>query len=286
MDNKKIVEDIFKNHDIVWEVKNFNKYVNPSCKSEDSIYSKLVRLYYTSKNSTSYTVNNSGINDLLRLTIVEDYEKVPDIIIKLKKFFPDLTGYINKKNSGYRGIHLNLKIDQIPCEIQIAPEIVMMAVDYLHTLHVKWRDFNVVKELNLLAEEELKISKIDDRELRANLLNEIELKKSILQENIKKEKEDYELRKSTYKDVFDAAKFDVYENEISKVLDEINSSNSSESSISSFEDSSIQLFNENLLVNKKLDEEKVREIAKKIPELILKTQDKFFNLVKDYLENN
>ena len=249
MNNKQILQEIFNKNGIVWNIKEFNDYIDPKCKSAKSIYDKLIRIYSKDKNKDHYSINDSGIDDLLRMTIISEYSEVSSIINKLQKEFPDLSGYITIEKAGYRGVHLNLKIDGLPCEIQIAPQLVVMGVDYLHTLYEKWRNFDNTK--------------ITD--------------KKILEE----ERKDFHLRKKTYDELFKITKFEQYQKEISQTIERRNKSK--KESLPLTNKHIIELLNINLLTNQEIDKEKVNLVAKKLSKSIISTQEKFVNLVKQSL---
>lgn len=283
MDSKKIVENILKNNGVEWKVKDFDRYVDPKCKTATSIYSKLVRLYSNSDNKKEFTISNSGLKDLLRMTVIVEYSEIVDTIKKLKSIFPDLTGYLAFKDSGYCGIHLNLKIDGLPCEIQLAPKIVVMGVDYLHTLHEKWRDFDFYEELNELEKRKKEIINSDSSACeKKELLKLIDQEEFVLQSKIKEEKEDLELRKKTYGEIFNTAGLPIYQNDIMKAINEL--FEEKEDSLPLVNIEIINLFNENLLTDGKVDKYKVNQVTDKLLKNIELVQDKFVNLVKECLQ--
>lgn len=246
MNNKEILQEIFNKNGIVWDIKEFNDYIDPKCKTAKSIYDKLIRLYSKEKPKENYSINDSGIDDLLRMTIISEYSEVPSIIDKLQKKFPDLSGYITIEAAGYRGVHLNLKIDGLPCEIQIAPQLVVMGVDYLHTLYEKWRNFDntKIKDKNILEEE----------------------------------RKDFDLRKKTYDELFEITKFEQYQAEISQVIEIINTSK--KESLPLTNQHIIELLNRDLLTNQEIDKEKVILVAEELSKSITSTQEKFVTTVK------
>lgn len=249
MNNKQILQEIFNKNGIVWEIKEFNDYIDPKCKSAKSIYDKLIRIYAKENKKEHYSMIDSGIDDLLRMTIISEYSEVPLIIDNLQKEFPDLSGYITIEKAGYRGVHLNLKMDGLPCEIQIAPQLVVMGVDYLHTLYEKWRNFDNTK--------------IKD--------------KKILEE----ERKDFHLRKKTYDELFEITKFEQYKDEIYQTIEKINKLK--KESLPLTNQHIIELLNIDLLTNKEIDKEKVYLVAEKLSKSIISTQEKFVNLVKQSL---
>jgi len=281
MDCKEVLKDIFAKNGIKWQLKDFGDYVDPKCKTAKSIYSKLMRLYSVEKNKTNFSVSDSGINDLLRMTVIVEYNDVIPTIQKLKETFPELTGYLKIKKSGYRGIHLNLKVDGIPCEIQLAPKIVVMAVDYLHTLHEKWRDFDSVKEMNILKKREYEILKNNNIQKKDKLLKSLEQEKRILRNKIKEEEKDFELRKKTYYDVFNVTNFSFYQDDIATAINKLNETSVESSIMSNIE--LINIFSINLLTNGNLDKNKVKQVAERLSNSIGDVQDKFINLVKKCL---
>lgn len=249
MNNKEILQEIFNKNGIVWNIKEFNEYIDPKCKSAKSIYDKLIRLYSKENTKENYSINDSGIDDLLRMTIISEYSEVPSIIDILKKEFPDLSGYITIEAAGYRGVHLNLKIDGLPCEIQIAPQLVVMGVDYLHTLYEKWRNFDNTK---------IKDTKI-----------------------LEEERKDFDLRKKTYDEIFEITKFEHYKEEISQVIEKIKKSR--KDSLPLTNQYIINLLNMNLLTNQEIDKEKVTLVAEELSKSITSTQEKFVTSVKQII---
>jgi len=284
MNSKQIVEDIFNKHGINWEVKDFDKFINPNCKTAKSIFSKLTRLYFSSNCKNLFTISSSGISDLLRMTLIVEYNEVIPTIYKLKKAFPDLSGYLKIKDSGYRGIHLNLKIDGIPCEIQLTPKTVVMAINYLHTLHEKWRDFDYDREMKLLSIKSLNILRTKDLEKKSELLKSYEYDMQKLQEKKLEEKKDFKLRKNTYSDVYAATKFEYYINDIENVINEINNSKVKPPHLS--DNRLLEVFNENLLTNGELDVIKLKKVSEYLSNNIALKQEKFVNMVNNYLMLN
>lgn len=282
MSSKEIVENIFTKNGINWEIKDFNSYIDPKCKTSKSIYSKLIRLYSNNNYQKEFTVSNSGINDLLRMTVIVEYSEVIPTIQKLKQKFPDLTGYLKLKDSGYCGIHLNLKIDGLPCEIQLAPKIVVMATNYLHTFHEKWRDFDSSRELELIKQKEQELLKNNNIQEKKDLFKTIEKEKSILQDKIQDEKKDFELRSKTYNEIYNVAKFPFYQEDITKTINELNKNK--EESIPLTNKKLKNILNINLLTKENLDKYKIMQVAEQLPQNIETTQDKFVNLVKDCLQ--
>lgn len=279
---QKIVEDIFENNGIKWKIKEFGSYIDPKCKTAESIYSKLIRLYPAANNKTEFTVLNSGINDLLRMTVIVEYNEVISTIKKLKHKFPDLTGYLKIKNSGYCGIHLNLKVDGLPCEIQLAPRVVVMVVDYLHTLHEKWRDFDPTKEIKLIKQKEQKIFNMSNIQEKTKLIRMLEEEKNNLQNKIEEEKIDFGLRRKTYNEVYDYTNFSFYQEDIAKILNELRKNKNQDISVMSPE--FINIFNMNLLTDGEIDKDKVKQVTEQLSNSIEYAQKKFVDLVKDCLQ--
>jgi len=176
---------------------------------------------------------------------------------------------------------LNLKVDGIPCEIQLAPKIVVMAVDYLHTLHEKWRDFDSVKEMNILKKREYEILKNKNIQKKDKLLKSLEQEKRILRNKIKEEEKDFELRKKTYYDVFNVTNFSFYQDDIATAINKLNETSVESSIMSNIE--LINIFSINLLTNGNLDKNKVKQVAERLSNSIGDVQDKFINLVKKCL---
>lgn len=279
---KSIVENVLKNNGIKWEIKNFGKYIDPKCKTANSIYYKLFRLFSDEKNRTTYSVIDSKIDDLLRMTIIVDYSKVTSTIQVLKQNFPDLTGYMQIEKAGYRGIHLNLKIDGIPCEIQLTPKIVAMAVDYLHTLYEKWRNFDFEKELLNLEEKETEIlkSKIDEQK-KLHHLNEIFKRKNALELKKQEEANDFILRNKVYGEIYNIAEFLKYKDEIKEQIEKINNNKNQASQLTDMK--LLNILNKNLLTNGQLDKNKVQRVAELISQNIKTYQDKLVFSVKESL---
>jgi len=281
MDSKETVENIFKNNGIAWKVKEYNTYIDPKCKTAKSIYSKLTRLYNNSKNEKEYTVKSSGIKDLIRMTIITEYSEVIPIIQKLRQSFPDLSGYINYKESGYRGVHLNLKIDGLPCEIQLSPKIIVMGVVYLHTLHEKWRDFNSLRELEELTKRKQEILKDKNIQNKNKALKILSQKVLTLNNKIKEEAKDLELRNKTYNDIFNAASFPIYEKDIARTIYTLNRMKEDSSPLNN--KILIDIFNKNLLSEGELDKNKVMKVSEELNKNLKLTQDKFVKLITNCL---
>lgn len=282
MYSKKIVQDIFNKNNIKWEVKDFGNYINPKCKTANSIYDKLFRLYNNKPNKKTFSIADSKIDDLLRMTIIVDYNKVTTTIKTLKENFPDLTGYLQIEKAGYRGVHLNLKVDGLPCEIQLAPKIVVMAVDYLHNLYEKWRSFDYNKEILLIEERENTIlNSVSNEQEKLNQLNLLDNDKHILEEKRQQELKDFKIRNKTYNEIFDIAGFSNYQLKINNQLEKINKEKSLPSLLTDEKLSNI--LNTNLLTNGKLDKEKVKEVTELIELNVASYQEKFVKLVKECL---
>lgn len=283
MDSKKIVENILKNNGVEWNVKDFDRYVDPKCKTATSIYSKLVRLYSVSDNKDEFTISNSGLKDLLRMTVIVEYSEIVDTIRKLKNSFPDLTGYVTFKDSGYCGIHLNLKVEGFPCEIQLAPKIVVMGVDYLHTLHEKWRDFDFYESLNELQKRKKELIKSSNSIYEKNQIFKLIVKEEFaLFSKFKEEKKDLKLRKKTYGQIFKTAGFSVYQNDIMKAINVL--FEEKEDSLPLVNVDMINLFNKNLLTDGKVDKNKVSQVTDRLLINTELVQEKFVTLVKECLQ--
>ena len=282
MDSKKIVEDIFRKNNIKWEVKDFGTYIDPKCKTANSIYDKLFRLYNNKSSRVFFSIAESKIDDLMRMTIIVDYDKVVATIKKLKKRFKDLTGYLQIEEAGYRGVHLNLKIDGLPCEIQLAPKVVVMTVDYLHSLYEKWRSFDYCKEITYLKEKENvvlngNLSKPEKAIELASLAKE----KHIVELRRQEEANDFKLRKKTYGEIFEVSGFESNKNEIKNELDKINLEEGCSSPLTNKK--ILSILNENLLINGELDKNKVKEVSGLLSQNIAPYQEKFIKNVKECL---
>lgn len=247
MNEKKLVQNILLENNINWDVKDFKEYVNPKCKSAKSLFDKLCRLY--DNNKVYYSISSSKIDDLLRMTIIVEYKDAVLTIKKLKKQFLDLSGYLQIEDAGYRGVHLNLKIDGIPCEIQLAPKIVVMTIDYLHTLYEKWRNHKPVNNQEKLEEEK-----------------------------------DFLIRNKIYGQIYNIAKFSIYKDDIQ---DELNIINKNKQESTQLVDKDLKaLFDTNLLTDGILDKNKLEKISIQISNKLKSTQEKFINLVKSCVSSN
>ena len=279
---RSIVEKVFKQNGIEWKVKDFGNYIDPKCKTANSIYDKLFRIFDTDTKRESFSIIDSKIDDLLRMTIIVDYDKVVSTIQKLKQRFPDLSGYLQIEEAGYRGVHLNLKIDGLPCEIQLAPKIVVMAVDFLHTLYAKWRSFDFEKELKELNSREQKLLEAEMSEQeKTKQLKILKQEKTNLDLKRKEEQKDFELRKKTYGQIFDIAGFSKFHFEIKSQLDMINSKNEKSTKLADLK--LIDILNKNLLTKGELDKSKVKEVANLLSQNISPYQEKFVACIKECL---
>lgn len=69
------------------------------------------------------------------------YSEIPGILQNLSKVYPELVGHVSRHSTGYIGIHLNFKIDNIPIEVQISTSdawLVKQASEHVYKRH---RDF-------------------------------------------------------------------------------------------------------------------------------------------------
>lgn len=282
MNSKKIVEDIFRKNNINWKVKDFGTYVDPKCKTANSICDKLFRLYNNKPNQKTFSITDSNIDDLLRMTIIVDYDKATATIEILKNKFSDLTGYLQIEKAGYRGVHLNLKVDGLPCEIQLAPKVVVMAVDYLHSLYEKWRSFDYNKEITLLNErKKATINSVLSEQEKNKELELLAKEKHMLELKEQEEVKDFKLRNKVYGEIFDVAGFDKYKNEIQCELDNINAKKANSTLLTN--KALLDILNYNLLADNQLDKNKVKEVAELISQNIAPYQEKLINNVKECL---
>lgn len=273
------MEDIFKKYNINWPVKEFKEYINPKPKSVTSIIEKMQRLYTKKENKQDFTFFNSGINDLLRITIVTEYKDVISIIKKVKELFPDTTGHIKIKNSGYYGVHLHFYLDGIPCEVQLAPELLVMAIDYLHTYYAKWRNFRLEDEEKFLEIKIKEIMKNPNEEERNRLLERCDVEKLALNHLLQEKEDDLKLRQKIYGEVYEITHFKDYKEEIAKVLEYINQTTLERTIIQ--DERLLEMFHTSLLNHTGLSNAKVRKIAEEILPLLCPMQEKLIHLVKE-----
>lgn len=275
------MEDIFKKYGIVWQVKEFEEYINPKPKSVPSITSKMQRLYNKTKNKNKneFTFAGSGINDLLRITIITEYENVVFLIEKIKEVFKDATGSFKIKNSGYYGIHLHFYLEGVPCEIQLAPKLLVMAIDYLHTYYEKWRDFNYEEEFALLEEKKKEIPKEPNKEKRNILIENWLEEKETWNKKISQKESDLKLRQKIYREVYEITEFDRFNKDIKKEFDRINEIQVASAPMT--EENLIKSFNKNLLTHGLLDKDKVKNVAEELIPLLCPLQEKLIEIVKE-----
>lgn len=281
MTNKEILETIFKKYNIVWNIKEFNEYINPKPKSVSSILSKMQRLFAKAGDVSLFTFGNSGINDLLRITIITEYKDVVFIIKKLKQVFKDMVGHFKIKNSGYCGIHLHFSLEGVPCEIQLAPELLVMAVDYLHLFYEKWRNFNEEEIFKTLEEQQKQILANKDKEEQNDFYLQWKEQKEDFKSKLKEKAKDLELRQKIYQEVYTILQYNVYEEEIALALEQLNKKTVEKSSLK--DKNLLLIFNTNLVQDGSLDLEKVREQAEKLLPLLEPLQQRLIAIVK---ENN
>ncbi len=279
MTNQQIMENIFKKYGIVWHVKEFKEYVNPKPKSVNSIISKMQRLYNKAKNKKEFHFANSGINDLLRITIITEYENVVPLIKKIKEVFKDTTGSFKVKNSGYYGIHLHFYLDGVPCEIQLAPELLVMAIDCLHTYYERWRDFNYDDEFLSLEEKKKEILKEVNEEKRNLLIENWLDEKEAWNKKIAQKERDLKLRQKIYREVYEIIKFDDFSKNIKKVFDKINGVQIESTPMN--DEKLINCFHKSLLTNGLLDKDKVKNVAEELIPLLCPMQEKLIEIVKE-----
>ena len=284
MTNKQIMEDIFRKYGIDWQVKEFKEYVNPKPKSVSSITSKMQRLYNKCKNKKEFTFAYSGINDLLRITIITEYENVVPLIKKIKEVFEDTTGSFKVKNSGYYGIHLHFYLEGVPCEIQLAPELLVMAIDYLHAYYEKWRDFNYDDEFLALEEKKKEILKELNEEKRNLLIENWMNEKEAWNKKIIQKEQDLKLRQRIYREVYQIIKFDDFSKEIKKEFDRINRVQMESTPMN--DEKLINCFNKSLLTNELLDKDKVKNVAEELIPLLCPLQEKLIEIVKENIMND
>ena len=279
MTDKERMEAIFKKYGIDWNVKEFNEFINPKPKSVSSILSKMQRLYNKKKNKNEFSFANSGINDLLRITIITEYDNAVSLIKKIKEVFKDTTGSFKIKNSGYYGIHLHFYLEGVPCEIQLAPKLLVMAIDYLHTYYEKWRDFNYEEEFALLEEKKKEIPKEPNEEKRNILIENWLEEKETWNKKISQKESDLKLRQKIYREVYEITEFDRFNKDIKKEFDRINEIQVESAPMT--EENLIKSFNKNLLTHGLLDKDKVKNVAEELIPLLCPLQEKLIEIVKE-----
>lgn len=89
--------------------------INPGSKTTGSIIDNIERSYNEGRST-----NLGKISDLVRCTVIaEDYAQTTDYIKKLSKQVQCVTGSIKRQpRSGYMGVNIHLKSDELPSEIQ------------------------------------------------------------------------------------------------------------------------------------------------------------------------
>ena len=281
MTNKEQLETIFKKYDIPWNIREFKEYINPKPKSVTSILGKMQRLYVKSGCPSVFTFESSGINDLLRITIIADYKDVVSLLKRIKETFKDATGHFKIKNSGYCGIHVHFSLEGVPCEIQLAPEMLVMAVDYLHLFYEKWRDFQEEEISTSLEEQQKLVLNCASKDEQEVLYRHWKEQEELFKEKLKEKEQDVEFRRSVYQEVYAFLQYDQYEEEIAFALEEMNKVKGKSSVLQDRD--LLPLFCTNLVTNGNLDLEKVREISEKLLPLLEPRQKKLIALVK---ENN
>lgn len=279
MTNKQIMESIFNKYGIEWQVKEFDEYINPKPKTVSSILSKMQRLYLKQNNKENFTFFNSGINDLLRITIITEYKDVVPLIKKIKELFKDTTGHFKIKNSGYYGVHLHFYLEGVPCEIQLAPQLLVMAIDYLHPYYAKWRDFNEEDEKKFLEIKRKEILKNPNEKEKNILLTRLEKEKQVLNTLLQEKHKDLVLRKKIYHEVYELTHFALYKKDIEEAFKEINEETMKRNSLT--DETLLTLFNRNFIKNGRLDKEKIQYTAEELLPQLYPLQAKLINMVKE-----
>ena len=197
----------------------------------------------------------------------------------IKEVFKDATGSFKIKNSGYYGIHLHFYLEGVPCEIQLAPKLLVMAIDYLHTYYEKWRDFNYEEEFALLEEKKKEIPKEPNKEKRNILIENWLEEKETWNKKISQKESDLKLRQKIYREVYEITEFDRFNKDIKKEFDRINEIQVASAPMT--EENLIKSFNKNLLTHGLLDKDKVKNVAEELIPLLCPLQEKLIEIVKE-----
>lgn len=137
-------------------------------KQPKSILSKVKREVYSGQ--LDYSL--SKLNDLSRCAlIVNSYSEIPGILQNLSKVYPELVGHVSRHSTGYIGIHLNFKIDNIPIEVQISTSdawLVKQASEHVYKRH---RDFEseIPTRIRMIQSEK-------DELLRSKMIDDFKIK--------------------------------------------------------------------------------------------------------------
>ncbi len=280
-----IVQNLLKKNGIEWQVVKPEKFINPKCKTPESIYDKILRLYEKFPNRNSFSIIDSNIDDLLRMTIITEYNKMPKIIQKLKKQFLDLTGYIRNEKAGYYGIHLHLSMDGLPCEIQLVPEMVRMTMDCLHNFYVKWRSFDANTILNsiIIKKCEIKHRKLTPIDKKIEILK-LKKEKNMLLLKVKEQKIELIKCNRIYKKVYKLSGFFKFRNKINNVLSSMGKDCWNFSEIKNVK--LYKILNRNLITNGKINKQKVKATANLLEEFVQPIQEKLVFSIKQCLKKD
>lgn len=277
MKDVEVVRNILSKHGIKWDVKEFNAFLNPGCKSAKSIEQKVLRIY-NSNPAVNFLSLLDCVDDFLRITIIIDYKEVTNTITELKNKFDDLSGYLQIEEAGYRGIHLNTNFEGVPCEIQLSPKVVVSAVDFLHTLYEKWRNFDADFEKKLLKQKEQEISTAPyDNAKKECLLKAIDEQRKSLDIKIIEQQTDKQLRQKIYAEIYKIAEFEKYQADVSLALKLLNKQRGENSTVANADLKT--LLNQNLIINKSLDLPSTQKVIASVEKMLPPLQERFASLV-------
>lgn len=181
--------------------------VSPGAKSKESLLDKIKRNIELDGNH-NFTL--SYVGDLARCSILcEFYKDIPKIILQLKKTFLDISGYISRCPNGYRGIHLNTKINGINTEIQLCTPKAYEYAQAAENIYTKWRSLNPKQMQEEINELEQQLKNLDlPQEKQEELEQSIKVRKKEIIEKQKQKAYEYKRTDELFKELHSDGEFE------------------------------------------------------------------------------
>ena len=232
----------------------------------------------------------SDISDMARCSILFDsYKDIPNFLQRLKQNVPNVTGYIARFSSGYRGIHLNFEIDGITVEIQLSTKKAWEVKQLTEHCYTKCRSFNQRERFGEIMEQhkivEALSQQVKDDPNNENLKEQFEQENSKLKtlkeafsKDIELQKAENQMTSDLYKELHSDGEFNSIESEVESMLLSYEANKMSSKALHPEFKKPFKVDNQG-----KLDLQEVKERTTKANEIATKTQENLINNVKEAL---
>lgn len=274
------IEEFYSQVDVEREALPTEDIVDPGAKSIKSLTDKVVR-NIEMFNNPNYTLSKIGDMSICSI-LFDSYSEMPRFLMQLKEYIPEVTGYISRFNNGYRGVHLNFKIDGVNVEVQLSSRDAWAVNKATEPIYVKWRNFDKVKDFaeivslqseidSLINETDMKDMPIDMLETLAEKQQVLEDKRKAFKNNVSEQAREMNLCKDLYRELHEGVEksdFHEFENQIESILYSFSVKDKSKGNVQH------DFFNETFsTADGKANAEKIKAAAEKVNNLASQVQN-------------